>query len=446
MLASRRNWFWAPLLGLALLVGCGGDGDAEKPVPEAIPDMPSMTYTAGHLSVDQRALPLDRFDLQVLPGIRTHSVSEISELFGVVVINAPFVEWPAACAPASETNNVQPAAIVEERLSAIRAAGVVSPTVAVNVDILTPGRSSMYHICFAEGANRPRFDVSEYQRQLSAAMMDLAEIEDVKYITIGVDMNVYYHNEVDGERPADDYTNFMLTYQTLFDELKEKRADLKVGPGLNYAYFRSLAMSEIGGEYGYDRPDDDASAGAWDTFDTAASFFADRRLVEPLIATGTGANRVVKADYIGLSFMPFPNAYPFNGEPRPSDAEQLQRVIDWYRPLQHLVKVGVAEDAPTLPIVVTQADWPEGQIKRPKKAVFLETLKEVLSPFQVEWFAWRRFSDLPDPEVGSPCAQFTRSSDPEFSFPGEYCGSGMVDQYGTVEESDSVFRTLTENP
>ena len=138
-----------------------------------------MTYTAGHLSVDQRALPLDRFDLQVLPGIRTHSVSEISELFGVVVINAPFVEWPAACAPASETNNVQPAAIVEERLSAIRAAGVVSPTVAVNVDNLTPGRSSMYHICFAEGANRPRFDVSEYQRQLSAAMMDLAEIGDV---------------------------------------------------------------------------------------------------------------------------------------------------------------------------------------------------------------------------------------------------------------------------
>ncbi|MGC6417267.1 MAG: hypothetical protein ACON3Z_09110 [Bradymonadia bacterium] len=446
MLAHRRISFWAPLLGLALLVGCGSDGEAEKPVPEAIPDMPSMSYSAGHLSVNQRALPLDRFDLQVLPGIRTHSVSEISELFGAVVINAPFVEWPAACAPASESNNVQPAAIVEERLSAIRAAGIESPTVAVNVDILTPGRSSMYHICFAEGASRPRFDVSEYQRQLSAAMMDLADIEAVKYITIGVDMNVYYHNEVDGERPADDYTNFMLTYQSLFDQLKEKRADLKVGPGLNYAYFRALAMSEIGAEYGYERPEDDASSKAWDTFDAAASYFADRRLVEPLIATGTGANRVVKADYIGLSFMPFPNAYPFNGEPRPSDAGQLQRVIDWYRPLQHLVKVGVAEDAPTLPIVVTQADWPEGQIKRPKKAVFLETLKEVLSPFQVEWFAWRRFSDLPDPEVGSPCAQFTRSSDPEFSFPGEYCGSGMVDQYGTVEESDSVFRTLTESP
>ena len=35
------------------------------------------------------------------------------------------------------------------------------------------------------------------------------------HIIIGVDMNVYYHNEADGERPADDYTNFMLTYQML---------------------------------------------------------------------------------------------------------------------------------------------------------------------------------------------------------------------------------------
>ena len=100
-------------------------------------------------------------------------------------------------------------------------------------------------------------------------------------------------------------------------------------------------------------------------------------------------------------------------------------------------------DSETLPLVVPQMDWPEGRNKRPKKAKYLTTLKRALSGFTVEWASWRRFSDLPDPEDASPCDRFTETSIPQLKHPIDYCGSGMVDQYGTVEDADSVFLTLT---
>ncbi|MEE2755830.1 MAG: hypothetical protein VYA30_04180 [Myxococcota bacterium] len=434
------------MIGLFFSAACGDEEGAEQPVVEQIPELPELTYTEGHLTAAQRGLPLDEFDLQVLPGMRTHTPADISELFGVLVINAPFVKWPAACAPQNDGTAVQPAAKVREQLEAIRAAGVTTPTVAVNVDIMTPGRTNLYHVCFTEGAGQPRFDVSEYQRQLKTAFSDLAELEAVQYITIGIDMNVYYHATVDGSRQIDDYTNFILTYRELFDEIKSQRPDLKVGPGLNYTYFRRLSMPEVASEYGIEPPTADASISAKRAYDNSAAYYADKRIVEPLLANGRGASRQLTADFIGLSFFPFPNTDPFNGEPEPSDDDARQGIVDWYRPLHSLVTTSDSMAEVQLPIVVVQADWPEGEIKRPKKAAFLNVLKTALSPFAVEWFAWRRFSDLPDPEVGSPCAQFTRASDPSLSFPAEYCGSGIVDQYGTVEDENSVFRTLTIDP
>ncbi|MBV70052.1 MAG: hypothetical protein CMH52_01760 [Myxococcales bacterium] len=446
MLQSRQIAAVCMAIGLLFSAACGGEDEAEQPVAEQIPGLPELAYTDGHLTAEQRGLPLDEFDLQVLPGMRTHTPAEISALFDVVVINAPFVKWPAACAPQNDGTSVQPAAKVRQQLDAIRAAGVTSPTVAVNVDIMTPGRTNLYHVCFTEGANRPRFDVSEYQRQLKTAFSELAELDAVKYITIGIDMNVYYHATIDDSRQIDDYTNFILTYRDLFADLKEKRPDLKIGPGINYTYFRRLSMPEVATEYGFEQPAADASVNAKRAFDNTAAYYADKRLVEPLLANGRGGARQITADFLGLSFFPFPNTDPFNGEPEPSDDGARQAILDWYRPLHSLVTTNDSMAEIQLPIVVVQADWPEGEIKRPKKAAFLNVLKTALSPFTVEWFAWRRFSDLPDPEVGSPCAQFTRASDPSLSFPAEYCGSGIVDQYGTVEDENSVFRTLTIDP
>jgi hypothetical protein len=433
------------VVSLGLPLGCGSEEEPEQPVPVAIPSIPTFTFGEGHLEVGQRGLALDQYDLQVLPGIRAVTTAEMSETFGRVVINAPFVQWPAVCAPTNDGPTLLPAAKVVERLAAIRAAGITTESVAVNVDILTPGRIDLYHVCFSEGAADARFDVAEYRRQLINAFTDLAGIDGVDYVTVGLDMNVYYHADIDGERRTDDYTNFLLLYREIFAAMKATNPDLRVGPGLNYTYFRGLTMDAVASEFGLEKPAEGASVGTRRAYMQAAAYYADKRTVEPFLVSGRGDARTVTADFVGLTFLPFTNTAPYNGEPAPSEAAAQQLVDEWHAPLHTIADIG--GDTP-MTIVVPQADWPEGAIRRPKKASYLATLKRALSPFQLGWLAWRRFSDLPDPDVGSPCAQFTRANDPALNFSPreEYCGSGAVDQYGTIEDENSVYRTLTQTP
>jgi len=424
-------------------VGCGETPEAEQPKPDVIPTIPALEYNEGHLTVAQRGLPLDRYDMQVLPGMRDTSPEEISMQFGLLVLNLPLISWPASCAPINDGPMLLPAAKVAERIQTIRAGGVTIEDIAINVDILTPGRSALYHVCFAEGASEARFDVAEYRRQLVSAFTALAGVDGVKYVTVGIDMNIYYHAEIDGDRRTDDYTNWVLMYREIYEAMKAVNPDLMVGPGLNYTYFRGLTMDAVAAEIGLEKPASDANAKVQKAYLEAAAFHADKRTVEPFLVSGRNASRKVTADFLALSFMPFTNTSPYNGEPAPSDEAAQQEVLDWHLPLHTLSAI---DEETMIPLVVAKVDWPEGALKRPKKAGYLATVKKAVSPFNVLWLSWQRFSDLPDPAMGSPCAQFTRASDEALRHKPEYCGSGIVDQYGTIEEDNSVFRTLVIEP
>jgi len=78
----------------------------------------------------------------------------------------------------------------------------------------------------------------------------------------------------------------------------------------------------------------------------------------------------------------------------------------------------------------------------------LALLKSAISPYSLEWLSWRRFSDLPrDPPESSACARFTQggSDGATLRYSSDYCGSGVVDQYGSIEENDSVSVPIADH-
>jgi len=425
-----------------LVVACGDGAEPEVPIPVVVPDIPTLSHDAGHLEVAQRGLPLDRFDLQVLPGIRDYTVQDISNLFGVVVINVPFIDRNDVCVRSADAAPLLPAQAVAARLADIRDAGVTTPSVAVNVDLLTPERTELYHVCLAEGAPAARFDVPEYRRQVVQAFKELAAIEGVDYVTVGMEMNAYYHNLFQGELRDDDYSNFVLVYREIYAEMKAVNPDLKVGPGMSYTEFRTRSMDAAADELQIPTPS--FGEDGYDGYVRLASALAFERTIQPFLQNGVGNNAQRTADYLGLTFLPFPESQPYFGDPQGSGGDELQAQLAWHDPIAVLTGFG-GENA--LPIAVVQADWPEGLLKRPKKAEYLKVLKQALSPHTLEWLSWRRFSDLPrEPAESSACARFTQGGGESTTlrYSSDYCGSGVVDQYGSIEDSNSVFRTLTD--
>ena len=106
--------------------------------------------------------------------------------------------------------------------------------------------------------------------------------------------------------------------------------------------------------------------------------------------------------------LPLVNDAPYNGNPAPEEAAELDALLDWHLLLDVLVRVSDTESLLRIP----QMDWPEGRNKRPKKAKYLTTLKSALSGFQVEWASWRRFSDLPILKMQAPVTVSQRQASP----------------------------------
>ena len=96
------------LLLAAPLAGCGGDEEAEQPIPDTFPTLPSVDYTEGHLAAEQRGLPLDRYDLQVIQGIPELGPDALNAAFGVLVLNVPYQDWPALCTPTQDATRAAP--------------------------------------------------------------------------------------------------------------------------------------------------------------------------------------------------------------------------------------------------------------------------------------------------------------------------------------------------
>ena len=405
--------------------GCGEEEPTIKPEPKVLPTFDEPVYSTGNWAQEQRGIAIDSDDLAVIQtgdqpvGIST---TAITDKFGVLVLNRPYVDWRASiCAPSDEAETYQPLATAGRFLDEIEMAKSLNfDRIAVNVDLLTPGRRSLNYSCFDEGASKPRFEELEHRAKIIEAFEDLAELPGIAYITVGLEMNRYYHLTIDGERPWDDYSNWVTLYREVYAAIKAKNSSVKVGPGISWAVFQRLTVPEVASEF---EIDPNGLEAAW---------IASQRTVEPLLFKIRGRQPTPTADFLGVSMIPFDSEPPFQGDPTTVSEADIER---YYRYLP-LVAGG-------LPVVLPQIDWPSVGGNANLKGPFLSKLKHGVSHVDVEWAAWRRLADLPDTQQASPCKRFTGSSEPTLRYPEEYCSSGMIAESGRPRDVLDIF---TESP
>ncbi|MEZ4472538.1 MAG: hypothetical protein R3F60_17440 [bacterium] len=406
-------------LGLAALPACDDEGSTgPKPPPVTLPDEPKPTYGEGNLTDAQRGIALDEDDFAVLTpnGAAGIGVSELGTSFKRLVVNRPYVDWRASvCVDPDDAATYQPRAITERLISRLEAEkGVTFDDIAVNVDLLSPGRRDLIFVCY--GDDRPRFDVPAHRQAIMDAFLDLAEVPGVKSITVGLEMNRYYHLLTDDGRPlVDDYSNYITLYRSIYHALKERHPDLQVGPGVSYAVFSRRTIPEIAEELDLDETGMEAYYRAW------------QRTIEPLLKDRQGAT----ADFLGVSMIPFQSEAPFDGVPRYVDAQGTEEAAqDDIR--EHYRRMPVF--AGGLPIVLPQIDWASGAGNANLKARYLQSLKNALSGVDIAWAAWRRTSDLPATDDASPCAKYTEAREPTLAYPADYCTAGLVSESGRRRE------------
>lgn len=409
------------LLSLAALAAFGCDEDPEQPLVEPLPEVPAPEYSAGHLAQAQRGVTIDIDDLSVIaPGNDRVGVSPatLADEFGLLVLTRPYVEWRATrCPRSNEAADSLPAATTRENLERLADAGVDFDRLAINVPMLAPGRRALLYVCFDEGAREPRFDVPEHRREIIEAYEALARLGGVNYITVGLEMNLYYHllNE-DGERTIDDYSNWVTLYREIYTAIKAVDDSIQVGPGVSWSVFMRQTVPEIADELAIADPTS-----------LEAVHAAYTRTILPLLrnsrATGGGSS----ADYIGITLVPIDAEDPFRGEPRSDDPDRQAEILDYYR------YAPLFQGPQSVPIVLPMIDWAEqGGAAGAKKGPFMATVKEAFSWLPVEWAAWRRLSTLPDdPPEANPCKKYIENTDAALRYPASYCNAGMLDESGT---------------
>lgn len=409
----------------AALVACGEETVPEEAPVEPLPMLPPVGSAPGHWATAQRGVTLDEDDLQIVNTPPTGILAgDLRAAFDVVVLDRPYVDSLATrCLTPAMAPAAQPRQTAEALLAAFRAkdSALTWDRVAVNVDLLTPDRSALLNVCFEEGGDNanPRFDVVEHRRSIIAAFEALAGLPDVAYITVGLDMNQYYHTRVADEQRVDDYTNYVTLYREVYAAIKAVNADVKVGPGISWSVFRTLTVPEV------------ARAHDLEADSLEALVLAHRQTIQPLLTAGRGGAGT--ADYLAITMRPQVSIEPFRGSPGgEDDPEAREAILEWYRP------VGLV--AGNLPVVLPVIDWPELGAGA-KNGAYLETLKTALSGVNVEWAAWHRMSDLPRDSL---CTKYTGRPDP-LDYPETYCVSGMFNSSGDAD-TRGVLEAFTQDP
>lgn len=424
------------LVCCALAAGCDEEKAEETIPPVQLPEDPDPEYTFGHWSKAQRGLALDRHDVAVIrptPGASGLTPEQIEAGFARVVLNRLLVEF-IQCPNPNEAESVSPLAKSREAVETIEASGVTVSTVAVNVALLNPNGKDLLHVCLQSGAANARFDVLEHRENILTAFRDLARLDNLTHITVGVELNRYFHleDEASGRTLADDYSNLATLYRDVYRAIKEVDGDIKVGPGLSWAFFRNRTVAQMVSEYGLEDEDGELSDDAL----LEAVVRANTRTVRPFVKGPDGART---ADYLGLSVVPFTSQPPFEGSPGPErpdqDEDGFAPIADYYRHVRLL-----AEDA-GVPVVLARVDWPTPtKLSARNKSIFLTNLKRALSHVQIEWASWRRTVDLPQVQLSNTCAQ-----EMSLGHPIEYCYAGLMDETGKSSER-AVLDNLLQDP
>lgn len=430
--------FAGALAASLAVTGCDDEPiEPEQPIVEPLPEVVALTPDEpGHLAVEQRGIALDTEDISNITqteGRAGVTADQLEQNFGLLVLNRPFVDWRITRCPRSvEAEPTMPRPTSEQIIERFADVGIEFDRVAVTVPLLTPGQRGLLYVCFDAGGDRqPRFDIVEHRERLIAAFVDLAGLPGIEYITVGAEMNRYYHlNDADGERLIDDYSNFMILYRDIYRAIKDANPDVAVGPGISWSMFYQRTMPELAGELGVDPSSLEAANAAY------------RRTVRPLLSEGRGADRVRTADFLGVTMIPFDAELPWGGEPSsdvPDRQTELYAVFEW---LPLLVGAGTSDE---IPLVMPVVDWAEqGAAAASKKGPFLATLKAATSVLDVEWLAWRRLSTLQDSVAeANQCAKYTNNEDPALEYPASYCESGMLDESG---QRRSVWTELITAP
>lgn len=385
------------------LAGCDDEGPTGPTPPTVtLPDEPEAPSGPGNLTVAQRGLALDLDDFAVLTdnNIAGISIDEARTSFGRLVVNRPYVDWRAStCVDSDQAPIYQPRAQLEDLLDQLDTQkGLTFDKIAVNVDLLSPARNDLIFVCY--GADQPRFDVIPHREAVIAAFVDLARVPGVDYITVGMEMNRYYHLRKRDARVIDDYTNFITLYREIYAAIKAEKPSVQVGPGLSWSSFTRRTIPEIAEELKLDETGMEAFYRAW------------QRTVLPFIGTESART----ADFVGLTMIPFQQEAPFDGSPN----EDIDGIIEHHRRMPTF--------ADGLPVVFPQVDW-STSVQGPK-GDYLRSLKAAVAHVDLAWMAWRRTSNLPNTADASPCAKYTQAREASLAYPADFCTAGLVSDTG----------------
>ncbi len=425
----------AVLLACAVAFGCDDETtEGEAPAVVQLPDDPDPEYDEGNWSKAQRGLALDRHDVAVIRPSGDNiglTPDRIAAGFERIVLNRLLVEFIQAPRP-DEASRYLPLAKAEDAVAAVEGAGVTVGAVAVNVALLNPNGKALLHVELQSGAPKARFDVLEHRGVVLDAMRDLAGLDNLTHVTVGFELNRYYHLEDadSGEVLQDDYSNLVTLYREVYRALKAAEPDLRVGPGVSWAFFQNRTVRQMVVEYGLE----DDEGGLSEQAELEAVVRAYQRTIRPLVVDPNSGEKT--ADYLGLSVLPFVSQAPFAGSPGPERPEMepdaFAPIAAYYRHVRY-----VAGD---LPVVLARIDWPtETKLNARNKAVFLTNLKRALSHVEIEWAAWRRTSDLPEVQLSNTCAQ-----EKGLGHPVDYCYAGMLDENGEFEQRAVLDNLLTD--
>ena len=391
-----------PIFGLMLmfLVGCG----EESTSPTSSVNAPPIQYSGYNVADITLDAPIDSLDLAVLAG-RPELVDKINQGFGTVTLNLFYVDlrFTAGCLDIANDAYRLPA-LATSALEAVRARGITLENVKVNVELLTPSRLPsegsdvpVLGLCGGDGDGFPTFGSPNHRSQLKSDFAALADLPGLSQVTVGVEMNALYHAGEQGEFGYD-YSNYVTVYHEIYDAIKTKNANVRVGPGLSYRVFRQqtvpyaseqvLQLGECVDEGCVDRIADDPST----------VYEAYRLVVEPLLTSGPFGMQTPSADFVGWSVIPSSAGAPFEGSPSfdeldgTSSPARRQVILDYFKPLLYAVFWS------ELPYGVVQSDW-TGSRGKIDKAVFLDVLLTALSPNPPVSLGWRRMTDLPRDEI-----------------------------------------------
>ena len=424
---SRQELCLASLLALALscAISCGDDPlpqlDLEtklSPITKPSIALPPKGNAPGHWSKSQLAVAIDQDDFIVLNSAKERIENAMSQ----VVINVPLIDKRTgeACLTGMRASDALPARTVPTVLDKLDSKGYQFEKVIVQVDLLNPERLKLYHQCIEEsGSSAAKFFLNELREEMVTAFKDLARIDKINTIVIGMELNTYATIEDEAAvNRAWDYVNLVDLYHELYSEIKSINTEIEVGPSISWATLMNRSLPSIAEEF----------ALASDSL--LALELTLRRTVWPLLSL----EQSPRADFIGVTLIPESAEPPYSGVPNP-EGELADKVKSYYQALPLIAQSPTLESP--LPIALTMIDWrTSNNANGGQKTDYLISLKESLSVIDPEWVAWRRLSNIPeDPPETSFCRAVINRG-----YPKDFCYAGIVDYLG---EPRSVWEVLT---